>query len=60
MNASYDEIKEKCEKVFGIKTIFPYQWLVISNILDIEAKYEKVNCNDDVENHFVFNYLLFF
>lgn len=49
MNASYDEIKEKCEKVFGIKTIFPYQWLVISNILDIEAKYEKVNCNDDVE-----------
>ena len=40
MIASYDEIKEIAKKVFGIDTIFPYQWLVISNILDIEAKNE--------------------
>jgi ATP-dependent DNA helicase, recQ family len=38
---SYNEIKEKAKKVFGIETIFPYQWLVISNILDMEAKYES-------------------
>ncbi|MGP1415236.1 MAG: RecQ family ATP-dependent DNA helicase [Treponema sp.] len=39
--ASYEEIKEIAEKTFGINTIFPYQWLVISNILDIEARCEN-------------------
>ncbi len=38
--ASYEEIKKTALEVFGIDTIFPYQWLVISNILDIEARYE--------------------
>ena len=37
---SYSEIKKTALEVFGIDTIFPYQWLVISNILDIEARYE--------------------
>ena len=37
---SYSEIKKTALEVFGIDTIFPYQWLVISNILDIEAKNE--------------------
>ncbi|MGP1439008.1 MAG: RecQ family ATP-dependent DNA helicase [Treponema sp.] len=53
MNISYDEIKEKCEKVFGIKTIFPYQLLVISNILDIEASYEnnKISFNEEADSY---------
>ena len=47
MSTSYDEIKEKAEKIFGITTIFPYQWLVISNILDIEATHKDKETSYD-------------
>ncbi len=47
---TYNEIKESAEKIFGISTIFPYQWLVISNILDMEAKYENALKMGSFEN----------
>lgn len=55
----YDEIKESAEKVFGIDTIFPYQWLVISNILDIEALCEsnEIKCNGECLEDISDNYL---
>ena len=37
-DVSYDMLKEKAKSVFGITTIFPYQLLVISNILDCEKE----------------------
>ncbi len=37
-DVSYEMLKEKAKSVFGITTIFPYQLLVISNILDCEKE----------------------
>lgn len=37
---SFDQLKEAALNKFGIKTIFPYQLLVISNILDAEYSFE--------------------
>jgi len=39
---SYDELASIAKKIFGITSIFPYQLLVIYNILDVEALFFNI------------------
>ena len=48
-NAQKEEIEKIANEVFGIHTLFPYQWLVIMSILD--GKDSDLEDNDTEEGY---------